>query len=283
MERVVKLPPGSETGDKPNSPEGISRPAGTESAKGRKSLARYMLAPIHLLGKVISARVLAVVAIALASIAVFFGPAGAPRGGVDRLDAVELAVRRLETRTATSSLGRADGANPTTLLVAVQFVTAAAERSTPFDTALAVAISLTGEHPKVGPLLDDLLTEAATGVPSLGDLRAEFQARWTELEKLGLLTEAGGDSGNGFFRLSRLWDWSEPDISAEHQATLQKLSADVAGLNIGQAVQLLAKLDGRLREALEGWREKAQRRVAVDAVLTELRRAAFIDLIDQTP
>ena len=42
---------------------------------------------------------------------------------------------------------------------------------------------------------------------------------------------------------------------------------------------LTAKLDGRLREALESWREKAERRVAVDAVLAELRRAAFTQLI----
>lgn len=282
MEGVAELHSPSEAGDKTPPVLGISRASGPENAKMRKSLARYLLAPIDLVGKLISARVLAVVAIALASFALFFGPAGAPRGGLDRLSAVELAVRSLESRTATSSLSRGDGANPTTLLVAVQFVTAAAERSAPFDTALAVAISLTGEHPKVGPLLDDLLTEAATGVPSLGDLRTEFQARLAELEKLGLLAE-GGDRGKSFFQVSRLWDWSEPNVSGEHQATLQKLSADVASLNIGQAVQLLGKLDGRLREALEGWREKAQRRVAVDAVLAELRRAAFIDLIDPTP
>jgi hypothetical protein len=281
MERVVILPPGSEAREDAGEPERIARPAGRESAKGVKSFAGYALAPVHLLGKIVSARLLAVVAIALAAIAAFFGPVGAPRGSRDRLDAVELAVRRLEARAPTSSLGRTDDASATTLLVAVQFVTAAAERSTPFDTALAVAISLTGEHPKVGPLLDDLLPEAATGVPSLGDLRSEFQATLSELEKRGLSADTG--SGKSFFRLSLLWDWTEPDISAEHQATLQKLSADVASLNIGQAVQLLGKLDGRPREALEAWREKAQRRVAVDAVLTELRRAAFIDLIDKTP
>jgi hypothetical protein len=281
MERAVMLPPGSEAREDADQPERIARPAGKDSAGGVKSFARYGLAPIRLLGKIVSARLLAVLAIALAATAAFFGPVGAPRGSLDRLDAVELAVRRLEARAPTSSLGRTDDASATTLLVAVQFVTAAAERSTPFDTALAVAISLTGEHAKVGPLLDDLLPEAATGVPSLVDLRSEFQARLSELAKLGLLADAGGEKS--FLRLSLLWNWTEPDISAEHQATLQKLSADVASLNIAQAVQLLAKLDGRPREALEGWREKAQRRVAVDAVLTELRRAAFIDLIDKTP
>jgi hypothetical protein len=82
-------------------------------------------------------------------------------------------------------------------------------------------------------------------------------------------------------RLSRLFGLAELEISSEHRATLKKVSGDVANQNLGQAVQLIAKLDGRLREGLESWREKAQRRVAIDAVLAELRRAAFIDLIDE--
>jgi hypothetical protein len=284
MERILALTPESAAGENPDSRDRSSSTATAAAPAGRRrSLAHYLSAPIRLAKSILSARALAVTALGLAGLAIFFGPVGAPRGSSDRLAALELTVRRLETRLTTSSLGTADGGNPATLLVAVQFVTAAAERSTPFDTALAVAISLTGEHPKVGPLLDELLAEAATGVPSLADLRTDFQARLAELEKQGLRADAGNDGSTSFFRLSRLWDWTEPEISAEHQATLQKLSADVANLNIAQAVQLLGKLDGRLRDALEGWREKAQRRVAVDAVLTELRRATFVGLIDKAP
>jgi hypothetical protein len=232
-----------------------------------------------LLSRATSARALSIAAITLAGIAVFMGPIGLPGSSAGRLDENERAVKRIEMRLAAAGLSRTHIANPTTLLVAVQFVTAAAERSAPFDTALAVAISMIGEHPKIGPLLDELLAEAGTGVPSLDELRAEFQARFAEAEKNGLLGDASGASGRSSFRLSRLWGWGDSEIDAAYRATLQKLTADVANRHLAQAVQLVAKLDGRLRDALEVWREKAQRRVAVDAALAELRRATFIDLI----
>ena len=228
-----------------------------------------------------SAKAIFISAIFLASIAVFFGPAGWPGSSSGRLDAIELAVKRIETRLAAPGVSRTEVANPTTLLVAVQFVTAAAERSPPFDTALAVAISMTGEHPKIGPLLDKLLIEAPMGVPSLEDLHREFQAKLAEFERDGLFTGIGGNSGPSSFRLSRLFGLAEPEISAEHRAILKKVSGDVANQNLGQAVQLIIKLDGRVRDGLESWREKAQRRVAIDAVLADLRRAACIDLIDE--
>lgn len=221
-------------------------------------------------------RILAIAAMILASAALFLQLAGLPEKYSGRLDAVELSVKRIEMRL--SPLGvQAEDPHPTTLLVAIQFVTAAAERSTPFETALAVAIRLTGEHPKIGPLLDQLLDEARAGVPSLDDLRSEFRAKLAEFEQHGLFMANSG--GKSFFRLGGLLDWTGTDVAAAHQATLQRLSTDVENRDLAQAAQLIAKLDGRLREALEDWRERAQRRAAVDAVLTELRRAAFTDLI----
>jgi len=226
-----------------------------------------------------SPRALSTAAVVLASIAVFLGPIGLPGSAPARLDASEWAIKRIEMRLAAAGLNRPDAVNPTTLLVAVQFVTAAAERSAPFDTALAVAISMIGEHPKIGPLLDELLGDAEKGVPSLDTLRSEFQERLLECEKNGLLNDMPADSTKSAFRLSRLWPWSGPETNTEYQATLRKLSADVEGRQLAQAIQLVAKLDGRLRDALESWREKAQRRVSLDALLAELRRTAFIDLI----
>jgi hypothetical protein len=228
--------------------------------------------------RVTSARALSIIAVALASIAVFLGPIGLPGSAPARLDASEWAIKRIEMRLAAAGLSRPDAVNPTTLLVAVQFVTAAAERSAPFDTALAVAISMIGEHPKIGPLLDGLLDDAEKGVPSLDTLRADFQARLVECEKNGLLKDAPAGSGQSPFRLSRLWPWNAPETSTEYQA-LRKLSADVEDRQLAQAMQLVAKLDGRLRDALESWREQAQRRIALDGLLAELRRAAFVDLI----
>jgi hypothetical protein len=222
-----------------------------------------------------SPRTLSSAALLLASVAVFLGPIGWPGSAPTSLTGVS----RIETQLAAANLAHTHAADSTALLVAVQFVTAAAERSAPFDTALAVAISMIGEHPKIGPLLDDLLAEAERGVPSLEELRTEFQAKLAEYGKNGLLADDGSGAGRSSFRLGRLLGWGLPETSPEVQATLLKLSTDVANRQIAPAVQLTAKLDGRLREALESWREKAERRVAVDAVLAELRRAAFTQLI----
>jgi hypothetical protein len=223
-----------------------------------------------------SGRILAVMAMALASAALILELTDVA-GKRSALNAVERSVESIELRL--SPLGvRVSEPHPTTLLVAIQFVTAAAERSTPFETALAVAIRLIGEHPRIGPILDQLLEEARTGVPSVDDLRSEFGAKLAEFERDGLFTADGSKS---FLRLGGLLNWTGSDVAATHQATLQKLSADVANRDLAHAVDLIAKLDGKLREALEAWRAKAQRRAAVDAVLTELRRAAFTDLIGE--
>ena len=246
-----------------------------------KPIVPALLLPARLTARAASGRILSIAAIALASTAIVLALRGTPGSRSGRLDAIEAAVKRIEAGPPSPSLSRIDGLHPAALLVAVQFVTGAAERSAPFDTALAVAIRMTGEHPKIGPLLDKLLVEASMGVPSTEDLRSEFRAKLADLERDGLFAEGDGSTVKSLLRLSRLWDLVGLEKDTEHQATLQKLSADVANRNLGQTAQLIAKLDGRLREALEAWREKVQRRVTVDAVLTELRRAAFIDLIGE--
>lgn len=224
-----------------------------------------------------SGRILAVIALALASATLFLELTDLA-GKRSALNAVERSVESIELRL--SPLGvRLSEPHPTTLLVAIQFVSAAAERSTPFETALAVAIRLIGEHPRIGPILDQLLEEARTGVPSVDELRSEFGAKLAEFEQDGLFT--AGDGNKSFLHLGGLLSWTDSDVAAAHQATLQKLSANVANRDLAQASSHIAKLDGKLREALEVWRGKAQRRVAVDAVLTELRRAAFADLIGE--
>lgn len=237
-----------------------------------------LLSPLKRKIRIGSGHIVAIAALMLASLALCLELTELAERRSGRLDAVELSVKSIEMRLSPLGI-QVNDPHPTTLLVAIQFVTAAAERSTPFETALAVAIRLTGEHPRIGPLLDRLLDEARTGVPSLDDLRGEFRTKLAEFERDGLFMAS--DEAGSFFRLSRLLDWTGGDTTAAHQATLQKLSADVANRDLAQAAQLIAKFDGKLREGLEAWREKAERRAAVDAVLTELRRAAFTDLIGE--
>jgi hypothetical protein len=252
----------------------LSGVSGFIAEKG-KSAACFWLRPSSLVRKTgIIALVLMIIAVSLRSLA-------EPENSSERLAAIELAIKNLQTGRTTPGVSRTDVANATTLLVAVQFVTAAAERSTPFDTALAVAISMMGEHPRVGPLLDELLIEATAGVPSREQLGNEFRAQMIKFEEDGIVGGLANPESRSSFRLGGLFGLGDPEISAEHQAIIKALSADVADNNLDRAVQLVSKLDGLLREGLESWREKAERRVAVDNVLTELRRAAFIDIIEE--
>jgi hypothetical protein len=253
--------------------------AGALAAMGL-SAAKYLFRAALAI-KVRHLRGLAIVAAILAAIVVYSGRTFLPEYSVSRLDEMERAIKHIERRLAPPGPGRTDVANPATLLVAVQFVTAAADRSTPFDTALAVAISMTGAHPTVGPLLDELLVDAATGVPSTDELRVELQAKLAGFEKNGSSTDPEAGDSSSFFGLNRFLGLGEPEVSAEHREILQKLSADVASRNMGMAVQRVGKLDGRLREGLEDWRKKAERRVAIDAILSKLRNAAFIDIIEE--
>jgi hypothetical protein len=69
------------------------------------------------------------------------------------------------------------------------------------------------------------------------------------------------------------------DSSKQDVAVIQKLSAQISSDRFPEAVQLIGKLDGALRDGLESWREDAMRRTAVDATLAELRRIAFLGIL----
>jgi hypothetical protein len=225
----------------------------------------------------LSSRTLSALALAVAVTALVTGPfTQSGSRDTSRIDAIEYSLRALETRLAIPGTASIHSADHAERLVAIQFVTNAAERSTPFDTALAVAIRMTGDDEEIGPLLDQLLIEAPNGVPSREDLRTDFQARLAKFEQDGVIGSISGPSSfglNGFFGLGG------SDSSEQDTAVIQKLSAQISSDKFTEAVELVGKLDGTLRDGLESWREDAMRRTAVDATLAELRRIAFLGIL----
>lgn len=196
-----------------------------------------------------------------------------------RIESLERSLRVIESRLSIPGAAQLHSADYANQLLAIQFVTNAAERSTPFDTALAVAIRMTGEHKKIGPLLDALLTEAPNGVPSRDDLRTDFKERLAKLEKDGVIGSIAGPTGNLTFGFGGFLGLGASEASKEDTVRLRKLSDYIAADRFPEAVQLVGKLDGKLRDGLESWREKAVRRVALDETLAELRRIAFLGII----
>ncbi len=229
---------------------------------------------------VLSSRTLSVLALIIAVAGFAAGQFDLPgREDNARIKAIERSLRTIETRLAIPGADRLHSADYVNQLLAIQFVTNAAERSTPFDTALAVAIRMTGDHEKLGPLLDELLIEAPNGVPSRDDLRSDFKARLAKFEQDGVVSRTTGTGGIAAFGLSGFLGLGAPETSEEDTAIIQKLSADIAADKFAEANQLVSKLDGALRDGLESWREKAMRRVALDETLAELRRIAFLGII----
>ncbi len=241
--------------------------------------ARGVLRRVKAVGGSVSDRFLAASALALAGISFATLALHLPEKQSGRLDAVERSIAGIETRLGIPSARRA-ASDPATILVAVQFVTASAERSAPFDTAVAVAITLIGEHPVIGPLLDTLLNDAMEGVPGHYDLRAEYGKKLAELKSQDLLVGTDGAVPAPSFPFSGLFGFGGSAGSNQDGAIIERITSDVEAGDFASAVQFVVKLDGRLREALESWREQASRRAALDATLKELRRAAYLDILE---
>lgn len=228
----------------------------------------------------LSSRTLSILALATAVAALAAG-SFSQTGGRDnaRFDAIEYSLRAIETRLAIPGAHNIHSADHTRRLVAIQFVTNAAERSTSFDTALAVAIRMTGDDEEIGPLLDQLLIEAPNGVPSREELKANFKERLAKFEQDGVVSSITGPSGVSSYGLTGFFGLGGSESSEQDTAVIQKLSVQITANRFSEAVELIGKLDGALRDGLESWRENAMRRAAVDATLAELRRIAFLGIL----
>jgi hypothetical protein len=228
----------------------------------------------------LTSRTLSALALAIAVAALIGGPFSQTGGRENaRIEAIEHSLRTIETRLAIPGADSVHSPDHARQLLAIQFVTNAAERSSPFDTALAVAIRMTGDHEEIGPLLDQLLIEAPNGVPSREDLRTDFRERLVKFEQDGVVSSISDPSGVSSFGITDFLGLGGSDSSKQDVAVIQKLSAQIASDRFPEAVQLIGKLDGALRDGLESWREGAMRRTAVDATLAELRRIAFLGIL----
>ena len=161
-----------------------------------------------------------------------------------------------------------------TLLSSIQYLSSAARGSEPFSTELAVAYKMVGEHPEIGLVLDSMLTGAEAGVPSVEDVSASYAATLSKVYGYGpgqLLGQAASSISSivGITTTTR-----------RRQAIIEEVTVSVAAGKLSQAVVALEKLDEQSSAPFAAWRIEAQKRVALDAAVAEIKRIAFLSILD---
>lgn len=160
----------------------------------------------------------------------------------------------------------------TTLLVTVEYLSEATEESEPFDTELAVAFELAEEEPDILALMDELIALSEAGVPSLADLQRQFQdtlvASRAPVQQRILDNVTSGLNSLIVVNRSVL----------RREQLLEDLSAMVAMGDIAAAVETL-RLEGSEGHGFGGWMRRAERRMKLDQVMSEIRKVAYLSIL----
>jgi|GEM_PF-5943614 len=161
-----------------------------------------------------------------------------------------------------------------TILSSLQYLSTAVRGSQPFSTELAVTYKMVGDHPEIGKLLDEILPGAETGIPSIEDVSISYTDTISEIYGHGpgrLLGQAASNISSivGIYTIER-----------QRQTDIEKMTVLVAQGKLAAALRVLDKLDGEARLPFASWQIKAQRRVALDAAMSEIKRIAFLSILD---
>ncbi len=171
------------------------------------------------------------------------------------------------------------GAAPTapdkaTMLSSIQYLSSAARGSEPFSTELAVTYKMVGDHPEIGKVLDEILPGAETGIPSVEDVTTSYADIISEIYGYGP-GQLLGQAASSITSIVGI-----KTSAQQRQATIEQVTVLVAAGKLEQALQALNKLDGQSRLPFAAWQIKAQRRVALDAAVSEIKRIAFLSILD---
>ena len=229
------------------------------------------------------ARILAVLAIALAVSAPFWFDRGLGLIGLRspadaRLAAIRAGVAAqagpvaaLEAQIASAQAqlarSRADAAQIKlanwSSIYALTDLTASLRRAEPFSVQFAVASAVTGLPDDIRKLLDQLGPYAAIGVPATARLSRDFAGR---AARLGW---SGPDSAPVAV-VKHLLTWSEQQLSGstapadDTRHRLAQASAELAAGNVAAAVETVNRLDGPARDGFSDWLQDAGARAAAD-------------------
>lgn len=186
---------------------------------------------------------------------------------------------RVEALAAARVEAEVTATGDAALALAVLQLRAAVQGSGPFAVELGLLQDLAAsgalaEGPELAELIAPLATHAASGIPSLAGLKAEFPA----VARRAVIASRGG-AGEGWWAgvVRRLSDLASlrpvgPVEGESAGAVVARAEARVRADDLAAALDELAALEGPAAEAVRPWREAAAARLAARRALTGLGR-----------
>jgi hypothetical protein len=205
------------------------------------------------------------------------------QGGMQTLSqTVEANKTKLGEIDQALSERRTENARQFSILLSVDQLRAAARTSDPFETELNASRLIARNDPELMKELDALAPYASDGAPTMNELRGEFSDIASEIVRGNVVDNRGKWFRQALYRLSsvisiRRIGSNVPGNSAE--AIVARAEAKLEEDDLGGAVAALKGLDDLPHDypksVAAGWVDAAERRLAVDAALSDLGEIAI--------
>ena len=184
-----------------------------------------------------------------------------------RMDALADTVQQLQQQATGREDGRAQAAS---LALTVAQLDTALEGGEPFEQVLNSVRSLDGDDPAVVKAFDTLQANAASGVPTLPELRSSFDRVADDIVHAaqapdgdGLLDQAAGN----LMRLVTVRPVGADVAGESAAARVARAEAALAEGDLAAAVAELEPLEGAADAAAASWLTQAHERLAAQAAL----------------
>ncbi|MEE9300442.1 MAG: mitofilin family membrane protein [Alphaproteobacteria bacterium] len=188
---------------------------------------------------------------------------------------------RLEVMEAAESARRRVEAHRLSMLLAVGQVRDALSRGTPFIAEQEFLCDAASGDAGLAKIVDGLKAVAATGAPTLANLRARFTDLATRIVVAASAPEDDGWFDETLHALSRIVTVRRTGIHLEGdsaEAVTARAEARLQAGNLAGAVTELEALSGAPRAAARAWFEDARRRLEAERILRALERALVATL-----
>ena len=203
------------------------------------------------------------------------GALGSQMGALGtRMDALADTVQQLQQQATGREDGRARAAS---LALTVAQLDTALEGGEPFEQVLNSVRSLDGDDPAVVKAFDTLQANAASGVPTLPELRGSFDRVADDIVHAaqapggdGLLDQAAGN----LMRLVTVRPVGADVAGESAAARVARAEAALAEGDLAAAVAELEPLEGAADAAAASWLTQAHERLAAQAALAALQDRA---------
>ena len=191
-----------------------------------------------------------------------------------RMDALAETVQQLQQQATSREDGRAQAAS---LALTVAQLDAALDGGEPFEQALDSLRSLDAGDPAVGKAFETLQAAAASGVPSLPELRSSFDRVADDIvhaaqspESDSLFDQAAGN----LMRLVTVRPVGADAAGESAAARVARAEAALAEGDLAAAVGEIEPLEGAADAAAASWLTQAHERLAAQAALAALQDRA---------